>query len=137
MPDIEALRAFVRLRAAGFFEYCRISEQFTLAEHVIAVKHGGRTDAENLALCCTAAKSWALPGGVEPLSGFGDEWPYESQRAAAPAAFKPRRAVAAILNWYILRPNAVFAFPTHNHRPCHAWCALSIDSSGRAVGEVS
>src|SRR5580658_6647490 len=58
MPEIEAaLRAFVRLRAAGFCEYCCISERFTLAQHkidhVIAVKHGGRTDAENLALCCT------------------------------------------------------------------------------------
>jgi hypothetical protein len=33
------------------------SERFTLAEHeidhVIAVKHGGRTVEENLALCCT------------------------------------------------------------------------------------
>jgi 5-methylcytosine-specific restriction endonuclease McrA len=58
MPDIDAaLREFVRLRAAGLCEYCRISERFTLAEHeidhVIAVKHGGRTSAENLALCCT------------------------------------------------------------------------------------
>ena len=60
MPDIEpALREFVRLRAAGFCEYCRISEKFTLAEHeidhVIAVKHGGQTEAENLALCCTVS----------------------------------------------------------------------------------
>jgi hypothetical protein len=58
MSDIEAaLRELVRLRAAGFCEYCRISERFTLAEHeidhVIAVKHGGRTVVENLALCCT------------------------------------------------------------------------------------
>ena len=58
MPDIEAaLRDFVRSRAAGLCEYCRISERFTLAEHeidhVIAVKHGGRTIVENLALCCT------------------------------------------------------------------------------------
>jgi hypothetical protein len=38
-------------------EYCRILERFTLAEHevdhVIAVKHGGRTVLDNLALCCT------------------------------------------------------------------------------------
>jgi hypothetical protein len=58
MPDIEAaLREVVRLRAAGFCEYCRISERFTLAEHeidhVIAVKHGGQSAPENLALCCT------------------------------------------------------------------------------------
>jgi HNH endonuclease len=58
MPDIEsAIRDFVRSRAAGLCEYCRISERFTLAEHeidhVIAVKHGGLTVEENLALCCT------------------------------------------------------------------------------------
>ncbi len=58
MPDIEAtLRELVRLRAGGLCEYCRISERFTLAEHeidhVIAVKHGGLTVVENLALCCT------------------------------------------------------------------------------------
>ena len=57
MPDIEAaLREFVRSRAAGFCEYCRISERFTLAEHeidhVIAAKHSGQTVAGNLALCC-------------------------------------------------------------------------------------
>lgn len=58
MPDIDsALRELVRSRASGVCEYCRISEQFTLAEHeidhVIAAKHGGQTVAENLALCCT------------------------------------------------------------------------------------
>jgi len=58
MSDIEtALLELVRLRAAGLCEYCRTSERFTLAEHeidhVIAVKHGGRTVVENLALCCT------------------------------------------------------------------------------------
>jgi hypothetical protein len=57
MPDIDpAIRELVRLRAAGICEYCRISERFTLAEHeidhVIAVRHGGRTVEENLALCC-------------------------------------------------------------------------------------
>jgi hypothetical protein len=57
MSDIDApLRELVRFRAAGFCEYCRISERLTLAEHeidhVIAAKHGGQTVAENLALCC-------------------------------------------------------------------------------------
>ena len=57
MSDIEpALRELVRSRAAGVCEYCRISERFTLAEHeidhVIAVKHGGQSVVENLALCC-------------------------------------------------------------------------------------
>jgi 5-methylcytosine-specific restriction endonuclease McrA len=57
MSDIDvALRGLVRERAFGLCEYCRISERFTLAEHeidhVIAVKHGGQTVADNLALCC-------------------------------------------------------------------------------------
>jgi HNH endonuclease len=58
MPDIDpTLRALVRSRANGFCEYCHIAERFTLAEHeidhVIALKHGGQTTAENLALCCS------------------------------------------------------------------------------------
>jgi hypothetical protein len=57
MPDIEApLREFVRSRAAGLCDYCSISERLTVAvheiDHVIAVKHGGQTVVENLALCC-------------------------------------------------------------------------------------
>ena len=60
MSDIEAaLRDFVRLRANGFCEYCRISERFTLAEHqidhVIAVKHGGQTVGDNLAYVVRSA----------------------------------------------------------------------------------
>jgi len=43
MADFEAgARDFIRERAKGFCEYCRISERFTLAvheiDHVIAVK---------------------------------------------------------------------------------------------------
>ena len=58
MADINTvLREQVRLRAEGLCEYCRISDQLTLAEHeidhIISVKHGGQTTAENLALCCT------------------------------------------------------------------------------------
>jgi hypothetical protein len=57
MPDTAAaLRDLVRSRAAGLCEYCRIPEQQTLAEHeidhVIALKHGGQTIEDNLALCC-------------------------------------------------------------------------------------
>jgi hypothetical protein len=76
MPDIEAaLREMVRLRAAGYCEYCRISERFTLAEHeidhVIAVKHGGQTTAENLALCCTVCKRFKGSdiASIDPESG--------------------------------------------------------------------
>jgi hypothetical protein len=50
------LRRSVRLRARDCCEYCLIPESMTLAaheiDHVIAEKHGGPTDADNLALAC-------------------------------------------------------------------------------------
>jgi 5-methylcytosine-specific restriction endonuclease McrA len=50
------LRRSVRLRARDGCEYCLIPESMTLAaheiDHVIAEKHGGPTDADNLALAC-------------------------------------------------------------------------------------
>ena len=76
MPDIEsALRELVRLRAANLCEYCRISERFTLAEHeidhVIAMKHGGQTVEENLALCCTICNRFKGSdiGSIDPETG--------------------------------------------------------------------
>ena len=51
-----ALREQVRQRAAGRCEYCLMPESHTLAphevDHVIAEKHGGPTEADNLALSC-------------------------------------------------------------------------------------
>lgn len=57
-PHIPApLRRSVYERAAGRCEYCRIPDTLTLApheiDHIIAVKHGGLTESENLALSCT------------------------------------------------------------------------------------
>jgi 5-methylcytosine-specific restriction endonuclease McrA len=50
------LRRHVRQRARDCCEYCLILESMTFAthevDHVIAEKHGGATDAENLALAC-------------------------------------------------------------------------------------
>ena len=76
MPEVEySLRQFVRLRARGFCEYCRIPERLTLAEHeidhVIAVKHGGQTVAENLALCCTICNRFkgSDTASIDPESG--------------------------------------------------------------------
>jgi hypothetical protein len=52
-----ALRRQVRARAEERCEYCLIPEQFTLAshwvDHVVAEKHGGRTEEDNLALSCS------------------------------------------------------------------------------------
>jgi len=58
MPDIgAALRTEFRSRAQLRCEYCLSLESLTLVghevDHIIAVKHGGDTVAENLALCCT------------------------------------------------------------------------------------
>jgi len=51
------LRRLVHERAGGQCEYCMMPETDTFAlheiDHVISQKHGGGTEAENLALCCT------------------------------------------------------------------------------------
>lgn len=51
-----ALRHLVIERAGGRCEYCAIPETTAFAahelDHIIAQKHGGPTDAENLALSC-------------------------------------------------------------------------------------
>lgn len=50
------LRQLVEQRAKNCCEYCLIPETATLfshqVDHIIAEKHGGLTDAENLALAC-------------------------------------------------------------------------------------
>jgi 5-methylcytosine-specific restriction endonuclease McrA len=51
-----ALRRLVRERAGERCEYCLIPEQLTLAahwvDHIVAEKHGGQTEEDNLALSC-------------------------------------------------------------------------------------
>jgi hypothetical protein len=51
-----ALRRLVRARANECCEYCLIPESLTLAthwvDHVVAEKHGGLTEENNLALSC-------------------------------------------------------------------------------------
>jgi hypothetical protein len=58
----KALRSFVINRAGGCCEYCLISLQdrlFDLAiDHVIAEKHRGPTQAENLSLSCYWCNSY-------------------------------------------------------------------------------
>ncbi len=50
------LRRQVRQRARDSCEYCLLPESLTFAaheiDHVIAEKHGGPSDANNLALAC-------------------------------------------------------------------------------------
>ena len=51
-----ALRQLVIERAKGRCEYCLIHQDFSIytheVDHIIALKHGGQTVAENLALSC-------------------------------------------------------------------------------------
>lgn len=71
-----ATRRLVRDRAGGRCEYCRLrAEHSPLAslqiEHLIAKKHGGGDEDENLALACidcNLAKASNL-AGLDPLTG--------------------------------------------------------------------
>ena len=52
----EALRRLVRTRAENLCEYCLIDSADTFfggeVDHIVSVKHGGATEAENLAYTC-------------------------------------------------------------------------------------
>lgn len=56
------LRRLVVERARGRCEYCQISEQSVLVsheiDHIIAQKHGGLTEFDNLALSCTLCNKY-------------------------------------------------------------------------------
>lgn len=79
------LRRSVRQRARDCCEYCLIAESMTLAaheiDHVIAEKHGGPTEADNLALAC------ALCTGFKG----SDLASIDSDRGAIVPLFNPRR----------------------------------------------
>jgi hypothetical protein len=70
-----ALRRLVEARAGHLCEYCLIHEDDTYlgcqVDHVIAEKHGGLTDAENLGYACTfcnRAKGTDI-GSIAPSTG--------------------------------------------------------------------
>ena len=52
----EELRRLVSIRANYRCEYCRLRELYSFfsfqMEHIVSLKHGGKTVAENLALAC-------------------------------------------------------------------------------------
>lgn len=56
------LRRLVFERAAGCCEYCLTADGAAFAphelDHVIALKHGGQTDAENLAISCAVCNKY-------------------------------------------------------------------------------
>lgn len=51
-----SLRQMVSDRAGGKCEYCRIHQDFSIytheVDHVVSLKHGGETSAEDLVLSC-------------------------------------------------------------------------------------
>ena len=65
----------VRRRAGFRCEYCHFPEQFSglnfQIDHIIAEKHGGPTDDENLALSCMYCNSYkgANLSGIDPVTG--------------------------------------------------------------------
>ncbi len=67
--------ALVRKRAQSTCEYCRLPQGFSAIpfeiDHIVAQKHGGPTQEENLALSCFYCNSHKGPNiaGVDPASG--------------------------------------------------------------------
>ena len=70
-----ALRQEVRERANGCCEYCLLPEDQAFfphePDHIIAAKHGGETDAENLALACFDCNRFKGSdiASIDPASG--------------------------------------------------------------------
>lgn len=56
------LRKLVIERASGRCEYCLIHQDFSIysheIDHIIPMKHGGQTNAENLALSCLSCNRY-------------------------------------------------------------------------------
>lgn len=70
-----ALSALVRRRAGDACEYCQLPANVSALpfeiDHIIAQKHGGPTEENNLALSCFYCNSYKGPNiaGIDPQSG--------------------------------------------------------------------
>jgi len=70
-----ALERLVRERAGEVCEYCRLQQKFSellfVIDHIIARQHGGKTEEDNLAVCCEFCNRHKGPNvaGVDPDSG--------------------------------------------------------------------
>ncbi len=70
-----ALRQLVAERANGRCEYCLVRDEDVLLphqpDHIIAEQHGGKTEAENLALACVHCNRYKGPNiaSIDPVSG--------------------------------------------------------------------
>jgi 5-methylcytosine-specific restriction endonuclease McrA len=73
MPD--RLEQSVRHSALGRCEYCRMPESASrlahVLDHIIARQHGGKTEFNNLALCCGRCNQFKGPNiaGIDSGSG--------------------------------------------------------------------
>jgi hypothetical protein len=71
----ESLRRFIAESAAYRCEYCLLHEDDSYSPHqidyIISRKHGGSSDAGNLAYACIRCNAWKGSGigTVDPLSG--------------------------------------------------------------------
>lgn len=69
-PIPASLRQLVVERAERKCEYCLIDQEFTLllhhVDHIISLKHRGKTESENLALAC-ADCNWAKGSDIASL----------------------------------------------------------------------
>jgi hypothetical protein len=71
-----SLRQLVRERAGNSCEYCHVRENDLLGivfhvEHIIAIKHGGSDEIDNLALACDRCNlhKGSNLAGIDPLTG--------------------------------------------------------------------
>lgn len=71
-----ALGQLVRQRANDACEYCRVRQAVEAAplqiDHIIAQKHGGTTEPENLAMACLTCNLYKGPNiaGLDPDTGL-------------------------------------------------------------------
>ncbi len=68
----KATAEFVRQRAHDRCEYCRVPQEYDdlpfQIEHIVAKQHGGKDDAENLAVACVPCNLYKGPNlsGIDP-----------------------------------------------------------------------
>lgn len=75
-PSIStSLRAWVQQRDAGCCAYCHSLEKLSITpfevDHIVALHNGGRTEQDNLCLCCPACNRFkgARRTAVDPETG--------------------------------------------------------------------
>ncbi len=103
------LRRHVVARAEGLCEYCLIHEEDTFfgceVDHIVSEKHGGATEADNLAyacLFCNRHKGSDI-GSILPHGGFSrffhprtDQWAEHFSLAADGITIEPRTEIGVV-----------------------------------------